>query len=164
VLNGVFSEGTNYDGEPNVGNYDIFQRIDENLPWQIGNIELNPALSDLDKWPLLASDGVGDNRLVEKFAEMRYVDVFSDFGESLTFDGYYEKLVLDLGTDASQTLTSLSNQETIVKDADNARKAVSGVSLDQELANIIKFQYAYTGASRMLTVLDEMTEVVQNLV
>jgi hypothetical protein len=35
---------------------------------------------------------------------------------------------------------------------------------DEELANIIKFQYAYTGASRMLTVLDEMTEVIQNLV
>jgi flagellar hook-associated protein 1 FlgK len=52
----------------------------------------------------------------------------------------------------------------MVNDADNARKAVSGVSLDEELANIIKFQYAYTGASRMLTVLDEMTEVIQNLV
>lgn len=164
VVNGVFSEGTNYAGEPNTGNFDIFQKIDDNLPWQIGNIELNPALSDLDKWPLLASEGVGDNRLVEKLAEMREKDVFSDSGESLTFDGYYEKLVLDLGTDASQTLTSLSNQETIVRDADNARKAVSGVSLDQELADIIKFQYAYTGASRMLTVLDEMTEVVQNLV
>lgn len=164
TLNGIFSEGTNYAGEPNNGNFDIFQKIDPNLPWQIGNIELNPALSDIDKWPLLASDAVGDNRLMEKFAEMREVDVFNDFGESLTFDGYYEKLVLDLGTDASQTLTSLSNQETIVKDADNARKAVSGVSLDQELANIIKFQYAYTGASRMLTVLDEMTEVIQNLI
>lgn len=164
AVNGVFSEGTDFNGKPNDGSLNIFEKIDDNLPWQIGNIKLNSELSDLNKWPLLASEGVGDNRLVEKLAEMREVDVFSDFGESLTFDGYYEKLVLDLGTDASQTLTSLSNQETIVKDADNARKAVSGVSLDQELANIIKFQYAYTGASRMLTVLDEMIDVVQNLV
>lgn len=164
TVNEVFSEGTNAYGVKNDGTLDIFQKIDENIPWQIGNIKLNAAFSDLNNMPLSESGSIGDNRLVERLAEMRDVSIFNDANASLTFDSYYEKVVLDLGTDAAQVLTSLTNQEDMVNDADNARKAVSGVSLDEELTNIIKFQYAYTGASRMLTVLDEMTEVIQNLV
>ena len=160
TVNEVFSEGVNSKGEK----LNIFEKVSDNIPWQIGNIQLNPELADLENWPMSASGDVGDNRLVERLVEMRDVNVFNDANDAMTIDGYYEKFVLDFGTDASQTLTSLENQETIVKDADNVRKAVSGVSLDEELSNIIKFQYAYTGASRMLTVLDEMTEVIQSLV
>lgn len=164
-MNEVFSDGINVYGDKNTnGSLDIFQKVNENLPWQIGNIQLNPQFSDLNKLPLSMSGDIGDNRLVEKFVEMREKNIFNDSNASLNIDSYYEKFVLELGTDAEETLTSLSNQEIIVKDADNARRAVSSVSLDEELASIIKFQYAYTGASRMLTVLDEMLEVVSNLV
>lgn len=164
-MNEVFSKGINADNESNVnGDFNIFKREYETIPWQIGNIKLNSAFSDLDKLPLSMSGDVGDNRLVEEFVELRDKNIFNDYNESLTIDSYYEKFVLELGTDSEEVLTHLVNQETIVKDADNVRKAVSGVSLDEELSNIIKFQYAYTGASRMLTVLDEMMEVVQGLV
>lgn len=164
-MNEVFSNGINAYGEQNTdGDLDIFLKINENLPWQIGNIKLNSEFSDLNKLPLSMSGDIGDNRLVEEFVELRDRNIFNDSNISLNIDSYYEKFIFDLGTDAKEVHTSLANQEIVVKDADNARKAVSGVSLDEELANIIKFQYAYTGASRMLTVLDEMMEVVQQLV
>lgn len=165
TVNEVFSEGYNENGQQNTnGSLDIFKKIDDHLPWQIGNIKLNEAFSDLNNLPLSASGDIGDNALVERLVEMRDVNIFDDANASLNIDSYYEKMVLDLGTEAAQVLNGLQNQEDIVKDADNARRAVSGVSLDEELANIIKFQYAYTGASRMLTVLDEMTEVIQSLI
>ncbi|MBE5812367.1 MAG: hypothetical protein E7314_01775 [Clostridiales bacterium] len=165
VVNEVFTDGWNENGVQNTdGSLDIFQKMEPSLPWQIGNIKLNDKFSDLNNLPLSASGAIGDNTLVEKLVEMRDVNIFNDANAALNIDGYYEKMVLDLGTEASQVLSSLQNQEDIVRDADNARKAVSGVSLDEELANIIKFQYAYTGASRMLTVLDEMTEVIQSLI
>lgn len=163
--NEVFSDGVNAYGTKNTnGSLDIFQKISDHLPWQIGNIKLNDAFSDLNNLPISISGDIGDNRLVEQFVEMRDKNIFNDANASLNIDSYYEKFVLELGIDAEEVLTSLGNQEEIVKDADNARRAVSGISLDEELANIIKFQYAYTGASRMLTVLDEMMEVVQTLV
>nr|WP_272899185.1 flagellar basal body rod C-terminal domain-containing protein [Caldalkalibacillus salinus] len=46
--------------------------------------------------------------------------------------------------------------------ADNRRQSVSGVSLDEEMSNMIKFQHAYNAAARMVTATDELLDTVVN--
>ena len=54
--------------------------------------------------------------------------------------------------------TIASNQEAMVQDIDNKRLSISGVSSDEELTNLIKFQHAYNAAARYINVVDEMLE------
>jgi flagellar hook-associated protein 1 FlgK len=47
---------------------------------------------------------------------------------------------------------------------ENQREAVSGVSLDEEMINLIKFQNAYTAAAKMITTADEMMQTVLQMI
>lgn len=164
-VNAIFREGTNEYGYSNAdGSFDAFVKIDEDLPWQIGNIKLNPKYEDINNIPLSVTGGVGDNTIAELISELRNEKLFADSNNNFTIDGYYSEFVLDLGTEAAEVLTNLENQESIVDDADSKRKQVSGVSIDEELANIIKYQYAYGASSKMIGVVDEMLELLVNLI
>jgi flagellar hook-associated protein 1 FlgK len=167
-FNAIFRQGENVYGEThdpgNNINLDLFLKIDKNLPLQMGNIVLNPAFADINKIPMSLSGDAGDNGIAEMLVGLREENIFSNSTEYSTLDEYYSNFIMELGFDAEAVSTALSNQETIVNEADKNRKEVSGVSLDEELSNMIRYQYAYGGASKMLTVIDEMLEVVvQNL-
>jgi len=164
-MNAIFRKGTNEYNEANTdGKLDMFIKINDNLPWQIGNIKLNPAYEDISKMPLSTTGGVGDNTIAELITALRNESIFSDSDNNYTIDGYYGDFVLDLGNKAAEVLTNLENQEAIVADADAKRTAISGVSIDEELANIVKYQYAYGASSKMINVVDEMLELVVNLI
>ena len=48
------------------------------------------------------------------------------------------------------------NNEVLRKEIDNARERVKGVSLDEEMANMIKYQHAFNAAARVISAVDEM--------
>lgn len=164
-INAIFKQGTNEYGKTNEdGSLDMFVKIKEDLPWQIGNIKLNSAYEDINNIPLSISGAVGDNRIAEMLTALRDKNIFADNNANYTIDGYYGNFVLDLGTNAAEVLTTLENQEDVVNDANDKRTQISGVSIDEELGNIIKWQYAYGASSKMITVIDEMLELVVNII
>lgn len=78
--------------------------------------------------------------------------------EAVTIDAYYQKMVGGLATLGSvyeKTSTSLSGTVATV---DNQRQQVIGVSSDEELTNMIKYQNAYNASSRFMTVISDMLE------
>ncbi len=56
----------------------------------------------------------------------------------------------------------VSNQAVLVTQIDNTRQSTSGVSIDEEMSNMIKFQHAYNASARMVTAVDEMIDVIVN--
>ena len=54
------------------------------------------------------------------------------------------------------------NQGILVKDYSSARDSIMGVSLDEEMANMIKYQTAYNANARMVNIFDEMLDLVVN--
>ncbi|MDO3678823.1 flagellar hook-associated protein FlgK [Paenibacillus ehimensis] len=79
-----------------------------------------------------------------------------------TVDDYFRSTVGQLGVQSKEATRQLENQKALVDQVDSRRQSVSGVSIDEEMSNMIKFQHAYGAASRAMTTFDEMLDKVIN--
>ena len=79
-----------------------------------------------------------------------------------TFVDYYTDLVSQVANSGSVYRSIYTNQESTVEAANSAREQVVGVSSDEELSNMIKFQNAYNASSRYINVISEMLEHIIN--
>lgn len=81
-------------------------------------------------------------------------------GKTDTLDGFYNTLVADVGI-KGRTVTQDYDYNTLITDQMTAMKdASSGVSLDEEMADLIKFQQAYSAAAKLITSADEMMQTL----
>lgn len=79
-----------------------------------------------------------------------------------TFDEFLRAIVGQLGVQSQEATRQTTNQQALVDQVDSRRQSVSGVSLDEEMADMIKYQHAYNAAARSLTTFDEMLDKVIN--
>ena len=79
-----------------------------------------------------------------------------------TFEEFAALLMSDIATDASYYTDMTSAKGAIVESIENDREAISGISIDEETVNTIKYQKAYQAAARVMTVLDEMLDTLIN--
>ncbi|HEY8529483.1 MAG TPA: flagellar hook-associated protein FlgK [Paenibacillaceae bacterium] len=79
-----------------------------------------------------------------------------------TIDDYFRAAVSDVGTRAANAERNHLNQEDLVHAVQLRRQSVSGVSLDEEMVELIKFQHAYNAAARNMTVVDEVLDRIIN--
>lgn len=77
-------------------------------------------------------------------------------------DDYYRAIMGDLGTRATNAERNVKVQSDMVDSVQYRRQSVSGVSLDEEMADMIRFQHAYNAAARNMTTVDEMLDRVIN--
>lgn len=79
---------------------------------------------------------------------------------SSTFDDYYNALVGKVGSDVQEANFNSSHQQSMVQGLENYRQQVSGVSLDEEMVNLVKFQHAYSAAAKLISTADEMMDEI----
>ncbi|EGD49857.1 protein of unknown function DUF1078 domain protein, partial [Thermoanaerobacter ethanolicus JW 200] len=79
-----------------------------------------------------------------------------------TFDDFARSLISNLGVDAQQANMMQQNQQVMVKQIDLNRQSVSGVSLDEEMTNMLKYQKSYVASARVITVMDELLDTLIN--
>jgi flagellar hook-associated protein 1 FlgK len=90
-------------------------------------------------------------------------DVLSQLGSSAGgADSIYRKLIVGLGVQGSTATSNLTAQSAISTQVDAARESVSGVSIDEEMTNMLQFQHAYSAAARVITTIDQMLDVLIN--
>lgn len=75
-----------------------------------------------------------------------------------TINGYYSSLVSDVGRDVSFAKSSLSTQTSVVTQIDNQVQSISGVSLDEEMANMLRFQRSYQAAAKALSTFNSVMD------
>lgn len=75
-----------------------------------------------------------------------------------TIEEYYERMVDGIGTRGNVFAGLSSDLDREVESIENSRQQVFGVSSDEELSNMIKYQNAYNAASRFINVINEMLE------
>ena len=77
-----------------------------------------------------------------------------------TLGGFYADLVGDVGRQVASAQDGLDVQEAVVQQIDAQISGTEGVSMDDEMANLLRFQRAYQAAAKALTTFDSMTETV----
>jgi flagellar hook-associated protein 1 len=120
----------------------------------------NPDLVAAGQIDATGAHAVGDNRNALALAELEDAPVGPD---SLTFGEAYQRLVMTLGLEAQDAGDQETFYQGLVEQLSNMRDAVSGVSLDEELTNLIKFQRAYQAAARLVSVADELYQTLLTL-
>ena len=127
----------------------------------MGNLRLSDSLlSDkgLNYITASATTARGDNSIALKIANLRDTDLMEDSAGDITIDEYYRALILDIGNGGNEAVKVTESQLTLVQSADNQRTAISGVSMDEEMSNMMKFKFAYDASSRVLNAIDAMVE------
>lgn len=110
---------------------------------------------------------VGDNSLANDMGLLSTKNVVISTvwktvdNQSIT--SYYSNLVTTVGSDRLQSKTNAEYNTTLTQDLDDRVASVSGVNLDEELANLIKYQSSYTAAAKLITTADQMLETLLGL-
>jgi len=115
-----------------------------------------------------ASTGVaGDNDIAKAVAALAN-KVFSTTGAPAdaidgTFSQFYSNSVTALGQTLSTTNDKVSNQTTIANLVSSQRDSVSGVSMDEEVTDLVKYQRAFQASSRVIQIIDQLLQTVVSL-
>ena len=101
-----------------------------------------------------------DGRAAVEMAAIRNTKVM--IGSERTFDDYFAERVTSVGLKGEQAQNQLATQNKIMGDLRDLRDSISGVNIDEELADIIKFQHGYNVAAKFITVQDELLDTLIN--
>ena len=119
--------------------------------------DLNQIAASIDVGGGVGAPGNGDNAM--RLAGVINSDLLLNRGTATLAD-YYESIIVKLGIDADKANTMLENKNALIHHLQNRQESVAGVSLDEEMVNLIKFQNSYNAASRMITAVDEMLQIL----
>ncbi len=136
--------------------------------YKLGNVSVNSKLVEqVTLMPSYKQDGSADYSQAEKLTnawtkESLYLN--PNDSSKCNFEGYYDKIISRLGTSGSVYESSSDTLTSTATAIDNQRSQITGVSSDEELTNMIKYQSAYNASSRFITVISEMTELIVGLI
>ena len=82
---------------------------------------------------------------------------------SFTFDEYYNAVVSTIGIESFSAQAILRQQEGVMLQLNSRRESISGVSIDEEMIKMIKFQQAYNASARMISMVDEMLDTLNRM-
>jgi flagellar hook-associated protein 1 len=129
---------------------------------EAATLAVNPALV-ADPRLVAAAAGAnqpGDGTIAGQIADLRNALLFG--GGTQTAADTYAGLVSGIGSDSRQGSEMATNQALVVDHLTTRRESISGVSLDEEATDMIKFQHAYQAAARVITAVDEMLDQLIN--
>ncbi len=132
--------------------------------YKIGNVQINQEMTkQVTLFPAFGQDGAVAYKMGEALAAawdkaQMHIDPTDEY--PCTFQEFYDKIIGKLGTDGNVYYSSASTMTDTVTSIDNKRAQLTGVSSDEELTKLIKYQSAYNAASRYITVISQMTELI----
>ncbi|NOZ68727.1 MAG: flagellar hook-associated protein FlgK [Deferribacteres bacterium] len=92
----------------------------------------------------------------------KYTSQISNLG-SVTYEDYYAETVSTVGSLSQSASDSLEFEDNLLFELKNRRESVSGVSLDEEAANLIRYQRAFEAGARIIKLTDELLEMIINI-
>lgn len=79
---------------------------------------------------------------------------------SVSLSDYYGSLVSGVGVEGQKDNNIVSGQQALVNNLSNQRQSYSGVSIDEEMTNMIMYQKSYTAAARVITMMDDLLNTI----
>jgi flagellar hook-associated protein 1 len=91
-----------------------------------------------------------------------YALTVAQLRDGATVDQPYRSFVAQVGSNVREAIRQESNAQVLTDAVENRRQSISGVSLDEEMSNLVRFQRAYQASARAMSTLDEMLDVLIN--
>ncbi|RYM05901.1 flagellar hook-associated protein FlgK [Sporolactobacillus sp. THM7-7] len=132
------------------------------------NIHVNENLNGSDITANGTANGndlpSGDNSAAMAMADVIVSNTYNidQDGQNVTLKGYLQSLIGQIGVNAQSADHLTSNSATMLQAAENRRSSISGVSIDEELTNLIQYQHSYSAAARVVTTLDTLLDTLIN--
>nr|WP_194950046.1 flagellar hook-associated protein FlgK [Anoxybacillus flavithermus] len=127
-----------------------------------GTLDVEQTIKNsLDNIAASASGQIGDGSNAQALAEVKN-GTMNIAGNTTTIQNFYESLIGQMAVNAQEAKRLSQNSEVLRQSVDERRMAVSSVSLDEEMMNMMKFQHAYNASARMITMIDQMLDKIIN--
>lgn len=154
--NAVHSAGYGIGTPPPTGN-NFFVGIDGR------SINVNPAIvSNLNLIAASGDGAPGNNTVALSLAGVSDEKLLN--GGSETIPQNYSSLVSDIGATIQSVSNASKSQDLVLKQLENQRSAISGVSIDEEMVALIKFQNGFDAAAKVITTVNQMYQSLLNMV
>lgn len=107
------------------------------------------------------ADAPGDNRIALAISSLQDQHMLGD--GKITADGFYNAIVADVGVAANRNRQAMTQQKDIQIQLGKIREQSSGVSIDEETANLLQYQHAFDASAKVIQIADEMLKTVLDL-
>jgi flagellar hook-associated protein 1 FlgK len=128
-------------------------KFDNGSTYSFGGVSvtLTGKPGDNDKFTIAAnSSGVGDTRNIAALGELQTKNIFNNGTATLTSS--YAQMVSQVGNKTREVQVNAQAGNALLAQAEGAQADVSGVNLDEEAANLIKYQQAYQASSKVMQI------------
>ena len=163
----------NEDGNTETVSVRIYNEENQNDNYSLytlGEIEVNPnILHNNYELPLSKNDRTGayDIETAQNLLanwQKPFATISPNTLTSNNINDYYVSFMSEIANRGQQINNISINQASMTESIDNKRTEVTGVSSDEELTNLIKFQHSYNAAARYVNVVSEMLEhIIMNM-
>ena len=114
----------------------------------------------------IAASGIanepGDNSVAIRLSQLRSTAVPIN-GQTASISEGYRSVVSTIATGVSAANGVATSARTLATQGDTRRESIKGVSVDEEMVNLMKYQQSYAAAARLITVVDELSQTLINL-
>jgi len=117
---------------------------------------------ELDNGEIETRGAPGDNRIALEIAALKDKLILNDGTESLI--DFFNSIVGEVGIKTREAHDRVANEDQLILQFKNMRDSISGVSLDEEFVNLIKYQRGFQAGARIVKTIDEMYETLINMV
>jgi flagellar hook-associated protein 1 FlgK len=126
-----------------------------------GELKINKLILDDPSKISASADGTsGNGDIASKISELQNQKIFN--GTTITDN--YSSLVSGLGSDKQTSDTSAQSYSLVLSQLSNQKSSLSGVSVDEEMTNIITYQRAYDASAKLITIADQMLQTLIEMV
>jgi flagellar hook-associated protein 1 FlgK len=129
-----------------------------------GSIQIASGLSGVNVRATVAGGAAGDGSVAQLISELDVQSFSSATGDAIdgTMGESYSAAISLFSYSLSQSRMKYENQTGVLSAVRGQRESMSGVSLDEEAAELMKFQRAYQASARVISVIDQMLDIVVN--
>jgi flagellar hook-associated protein 1 FlgK len=135
-------------------------------PKKLAAADLSPAAAGgtfdpvTSTWSVVSSDNSNADALYQlRLGIPQSGGTYADGADSV-----YRKMIVGLGVQASSASSNLATATTVSSQVDASRESVSGVSIDEEMTNMLQFQHAYAAAGKVVSTIQSMMDDLINMV
>jgi flagellar hook-associated protein 1 FlgK len=159
AVNDVHSQGFNRYGQQGIAFFKPLEQKERAAEF----LDLSDAIKENVNHIATAAqaESPGDNRIAIAISGLQNQRLMND--GNATIDTFYDSIVSDVGVAGAKNRFNLNQQRDIVAQLGKMRDQISGVSIDEETANLLQFQHSFDASAKIIQVADECLKTILDL-